>query len=128
MTEQKLVDNLLSQAEKDFQTAEALFANKSYTYTLFFGQLTLEKILKALIVKKKNIIYPPLHSLAKLAQIAGINLSKSQRAELEEITSYNIKARYDDIKLSFYKKATPAYSTKWLNKIKEWQIWLKSQF
>lgn len=128
MTANKLIDSLLLQSEKDYQTASDLFKKKYYTYALFFGQLTLEKLLKALIIRKKNKVYPPIHSLTKLASIAGLDLTSLQREDLEEITSFNIKARYDDIKLSFFQKATEKYTLKWISKIKEYRKWLKSLF
>ena len=33
---------------------------------------------------------------------------------IDEISKFNISARYDDIKLKFYKKATAQYATLWL--------------
>jgi len=128
MTEQKIIDNLLLQAERDYLLSEKLFKDKDYTYSLFFGQQTIEKILKALVVKKKNVIYPPIHSLVKLIEIAGININSKQIRELEEISSFNIEGRYDDIKFSFYKKATKIYTKDWFNKIKEYRKWFLNLF
>lgn len=126
MTAQKLKDVLLIQANSDFKVAQDLLKSGSYMYALFFGQLALEKILKGLIVHHKSEIYPPIHSLTKLAQVAGIKLSKDQSKDFDEITSFNIKARYDDVKFTFYKKATIEYASLWFNKIKEHKKWLES--
>lgn len=128
MTAQKLTEALQKQAQKDWQTAKNLFNTKQYSYALFFGHLTLEKTLKVLIVKKTNSVYPPVHALNTLAQKAKIKLNKDQENELEEITTYNIKARYDDIKLSFYKKANKKYTALWMKKIEKYYLWLKKQF
>lgn len=126
MTAQQLKDVLLIQANNDFKVARDLLKSGSYMYALFFGQLTLEKILKALIVHHKSEIYPPIHSLTKLAQEAGIKLNKEQNNEFDEITSFNIKARYDDVKFSFYKKATKDYANIWFSKIRGYKKWLES--
>ena len=128
MTQKDIINSLLKQADKDYQIAVELYASRKYNYCLFFGQLVLEKLLKALIVKKNNRLYPPIHSLTKLAEEIKLNLSEEQIADLKEITSYNIEARYDDIKLSFYKKATKEYTRKWFSKIKKYYLWLKNQF
>ncbi|PIQ69852.1 DNA-binding protein, partial [Candidatus Shapirobacteria bacterium CG11_big_fil_rev_8_21_14_0_20_40_12] len=53
-----------------------------------------------------------------MASEAGIELTEEQKQDFKEITSYNIEARYDDIKLSFYKKATKEYALKWAKKCK----------
>jgi hypothetical protein len=90
--------------------------------------LVLEKLLKALIVKKNNKLYSPIHSLTKLAEQIKIKLSEEQIIDFKEISSYNIEARYDDIKFSFYKKASKEYTEKWFNKIKKYYLWLKNQF
>lgn len=34
-------------------------------------------------------------------------------SQLNEITTFNIEARYDDYKLSFYKKANKEYAEEW---------------
>ena len=74
--------------------------------------LALEKIIKAKIISQnKEIIYT--HNLVRLMKLTNIPLSKELEDELTEITTYNIEARYDDYKLSFYKKATKKYTGKW---------------
>lgn len=128
MTSQKLTEALLLQAERDFQTASDLYKKDNYTYALFFGQLAIEKIIKALIVKKKNQIYPPIHSLRKLSNLAGLELNLNQKKDFDEITKFNIEARYDDVKFSFYKRADKIYTSIWFIKIKKYKIWLENQF
>jgi hypothetical protein len=47
---------------------------------------------------------------------------------LAEITVFNISARYDDYKKSFYFACDKKYTKKYLEKGKELLLWLKSQF
>ncbi len=47
--------------------------------------------------------------------------------QLKEITTFNIRARYDNIKLEFYKKATREYTEKWFSTAKEGYQWLKEK-
>jgi len=49
------------------------------------------------------------------------------KLQLTTITAYNINARYDDYKRSFYKKCTFEYTNKWVEIIKELRLWIKKQ-
>ena len=128
MTKSEFIRYWQEGSKKSLKMAEDLFDLGHYDWCLFFCHLTLEKILKGLVVKATGEQPFPIHDLEKLAQQAELKLKKEQTAELNEITTFNIQARYDDIKLSFYKKATKDYTEKFLNKTKEWYQWLKSQF
>jgi len=125
MAAEGMIDFWRNSAEVDLKVAEDNLKLGHYNWALFFFQLVLEKILKSLVVKRKNRNPLPTHDLVKLASEAEINLSKEQKQDFKEITSYNIEARYDDIKLSFYKKATKKYAEKWEKKCKEYYLWLK---
>lgn len=125
MTEQDLIEFWRKSAEDDLKVAEDNLKLGHYHWALFFFQLVLEKILKSLVVKRKSRNPLPTHDLAKLASEAGMDLTVEQKQDLKEITSYNIEARYDDIKLSFYKKATKEYAEKWAKKCMEYYLWLK---
>lgn len=94
--------------------AKDLFATKHYHHALFFCHLSLEKILKAYYLVQKNRYPPPIHDLLRLAKKSGLILPKAYLTSLSEINTFNIRARYDDIKRSFYKKATKKYAAKWL--------------
>ena len=48
--EQKIIQYWAATSKQDFETAEILFENKKYSHALFFCHLSIEKILKALIV------------------------------------------------------------------------------
>jgi len=128
MTESEFIKYWQDSSERSLKTAEDLFDLKYYDWCLFFCHLTLEKILKGLVVKATGKQPLPIHDLEKLAQQAKLKLTQKQVAELNEITAFNIQARYDDIKLSFYKKATKDYTQKFLNKTRKWHQWLESQF
>ncbi|MEA2082888.1 MAG: HEPN domain-containing protein [Thermodesulfobacteriota bacterium] len=44
----------LKTADQDWRVANHLFEKKDYSYALFFGHLTIEKILKAIFIDKKT--------------------------------------------------------------------------
>jgi len=95
-----------------------LFNLKRYSDTLFYGHLVLEKILKALIVQNKKKHPQPTHNLLVLLKEAGIDLEKEEVEFLAEVNKFNIRTRYPDYKLSFYKIATLKYTRPRLEKIK----------
>lgn len=103
-----------SSSKKDLQIAEELFESKRYNYSLFFLHLSIEKLLKGIFVTKMNEAAPAIHDLVNLAKRAKISLTQVQTKQLEEISKFNIAARYDDYKLKFYKKATEPFTSRWI--------------
>lgn len=97
----------------------ALFKSKRYSNCLFFGHIVLEKILKALVVQKTSKHSPHSHDLLLLMQKANLDLSQEDENFLDTVNDFNIKARYPDYKLAFYKKCTKEYTTFNLEKIKK---------
>jgi len=127
MSQDEAVNRWLESAEKNIQMMDDMFGLKHYDWALFFGQLALEKMLKALVVQNTDQPPPYIHNLEKLAQIANITFSESDKPFLSEITTFHVAARYDDIKLVLYGKATPEFTEKYIRKIKEIFLWLKPQ-
>lgn len=115
-------------AQEDLETATTLVKAKRYHHGLFFCHLALEKLIKGLVYKNTNKHPLPIHDLYKLALQAKISISDDLFKDLEEINSWNIKARYDNIKREFYKKATEKFTLAWFKKIKELFKWLKNQY
>ncbi|MBF8280483.1 MAG: HEPN domain protein [Candidatus Magasanikbacteria bacterium] len=115
-------------AEEVIKTADILFKSNRLDACLFFCHLALEKLLKGLVVQNTNAPAPPLHDLTKLADIAQIALSSKQKQDLRTITIFNIAGRYDDIKLSFYKKCTPSFTKKYSDITKTLVLWLKKSY
>jgi len=124
MTQSQAVKYWLKSAEKNIKVAQDNFKLKHYDWCLFFWQLAIEKILKG-IVTKKGLAAPPIHNLHKLAKIAQIPVDEKNKEMLNEITTFNIEARYDDYKFSFYKKATPEYTKKWIKNCQAVYLWLQ---
>ena len=127
MDVQKLVDYWIISAEDDIKTVEALWKSKRYHHCLFFCHLVVEKSLKAHVVKVTGEQAMPVHNLIRLARDAGIDLPSEKESYLEEINTFNVRARYQDYKLKFYKKATREYTEKWYGRSLEVFQWLKEQ-
>jgi len=123
-SEQEVVTYWLTASEEDFDSAEILFQNEKYHHALFFCHLSIEKMLKAIIVRSTKTAPPLIHDLVRLAEKATLPLSEPQRDEFAEMTTFNIEARYNDYKLSFRAKADRQFSLKYLKKTREILQWL----
>jgi HEPN domain-containing protein len=104
-----------------------LYKSKDYMWALFLGHLVIEKLLKGLAVKNNAVNIPKIHDLNKLAKLSGLTLDESIKDIFDEITSFNIEARYPDYKNEFYKKCDAEFCLININKISEIRKWLLDQ-
>jgi len=114
----------LKTADQDWKVANHLFEKKDYSYALFFGHLTIEKILKAIFTNKKDKTPPFSHNLVYLSEKAGLELNDENLELLEEVSDFNLEARYPDDKFSFYKKSTMEFTKNKLKQIERLKKWL----
>jgi HEPN domain-containing protein len=124
MTKEEIIRYWVESSDMDFAAMDSLFANGHYVWTLFVGHLVIEKLLKALYVKRVDAQVPRSHNLLAIAEKTGIDLSTEQKLLMDEITGFNIRARYPDVKQRFYKKATRAFAEDRLRRIQELRVWL----
>lgn len=127
MDKQEKVNYWIKSSENDWLVAGHLFEKKDYPYALFFGHLTIEKLIKAIFVSKFDKSPPYTHRLAYLAEKTGLKISAKRLELLEIITDFNLEARYPDEKFSFHKKCTKKFTEAKLKKIKEMKKWLLKQ-
>jgi len=127
MTKKEVVDYWIKTSDKDFKVMGDLFNNRHFAWALFVGHLVIEKLLKAYYVKTVDIKVPFIHNLLLIAQKTNLKLTDEQKNFLNLLTTFNIKGRYSDYKLEFYKKCTRKFTEDNINKIKEIRLWLKIQ-
>ena len=116
----------LKEALEALNVADHLYEKNDYSYSLFFGHLAIEKLLKGLFVLKKGEHAPYIHNLQRLAEMLDIKLTDDQTEKLITITRFNLESRYPDQKRSFRKKCTKKFTENELKKIKDIFKWLKS--
>ncbi len=121
----KVVKHWTETSDNDFETMLKLYNSKSYGWSLFLGHISTEKLLKALYVKRFEKHAPFIHNLYRLGELIGLEMTDEQSDWLDEITSFNLNARYDDYKKEFYKLCTPDYTKNWIDKIKIIRTWIK---
>ncbi len=102
-----------------------LYQTRNNSWALFMGHLVIEKLLKALYVKEVGEYPPLIHDLRRICEKANVKPDNTQQIILDSISRFNISARYDDYKQSFYKLCTDNFTTEWIDKIENCRIWIK---
>lgn len=115
-------------SDYDFETAKFMFKAKRYPYCLFMCHLSIEKLLKALIVKIKEEHAPYSHNLINLAKETGLNFEEKDKLLLADLTEFNLEARYPEWQKEFYKKCSKEYTENYFDKTKKLHKWLKKHF
>jgi HEPN domain-containing protein len=121
----KIIKHWIDTSEEDFQTMLSLYDSKSYSWSLFLGHISVEKLLKAVYVSKYKKHAPFLHNLYRLAELNNISMTEEQSDWLDKITSFNLNARYDDYKREFQMLCTRDFTKDWIEKIKIIRTWIK---
>jgi HEPN domain-containing protein len=114
----EIIKYWLAGAAHDEETMHALYQSRRYSDALFFAHMVLEKIIKALVVRHTREHAPYMHDLVRLSELSGVPMSEADLDLLDIVNSFNIRARYPDYKLRFYKRCTREYTTGYLKEIR----------
>lgn len=118
-----MISSLVQSAARDRLTAKQMREHGHPDWSLLVFHLTLEKVLKAMIVEAEQT--PPYtHNLRQLADTAGLSLSDERQDWLDQITDSNLEACYPETKEEFYHKATPEFTAVWHERCEELYLWL----
>ena len=110
---------------RKWETAKSLFGSGKYSDCLFYAHLALELLLKGKYLESRKKIFPITHDLERLALLSDVKLPGKYAKHLAVINTFNIAARYDDFKFSFYKKATKKFAQKYFSLTREIMLWLR---
>ncbi len=125
---ENLIDELILQADNDKGAAEALLAAGYYAHALFWLHLVLEKLCKALWVKRnEDEHYPHIHNLIKLLKQADANLTNEQILLYTDMNQFQAKGRYAEELATKEKTITKDLSEMYFQKINNEIVWLKNQ-
>lgn len=127
MEKDALIKYWIESSDRDFVTMQHLFEKHDYHWALFMGHLVIERLVKAYYVKSINNQPPFIHNLLRLAEKANLNLTDDQKDFLVTVTTFNIRARYDDYKHAFYKTCTKEFTEKWIKEIEGFRSWIKAE-
>ena len=115
------------QSDYDLETAFDMFKSGRYVYSIFMCHLSLEKVLKGLLVKTKGEYPSKSHSLIYFVEKLELKMEDSMYEFLFMLNKISVPTRYpEDLR-----KLVAAYSKERtdniLNRTKEIQLWIKQQ-
>lgn len=88
------IEYWLQLARLDLENARRSLRGESYLHCIFGCQQSLEKLLKALVVKSTATAPPRTHNLIRLADLTGVSLSMIQQQFLSKLSVEYIETRY----------------------------------
>ncbi|MBU1671697.1 MAG: HEPN domain-containing protein [Actinobacteria bacterium] len=118
--------NWIEQSKYDLETARAMLDSSRYLYVLFCCQQALEKILKAIIVKRSGDMPPRIHNLMRLAEKGQIVLSDERADFVRELSAYYIQTRYPEELAQLLSDVDEEMARRILEQAKELFSWLES--
>lgn len=93
---QKQIEYWQNGSLDDFETAKVLIDNRRYIHGLFFCHLSIEKIIKAIVVKTTHEIPPKSHDLFFLSKKANIDLPEDRQSIIQILMKYQLEGRYPE--------------------------------
>ena len=121
-----LIQYWVSGSKDDLESAVSIFSKaERYPASPFFLHLAIEKALKAAYVKKNQTHAPFTHNLLSLIEKLGWNANEEWLTLAAEINEFNTESRYPDQKLEFQTKATKAFAKGYLDRGKDFLLWIE---
>lgn len=113
-------------ANRDLQFAGRLIAyqDEEILYCFFYLHLTIEKAIKAHVVRQTRSLPPKIHNLLVLADLGQVQMSQEQLDFCGRINRYNIEARYPNLAIP---APTLQKAKEYFEKTKELMEWLIGQ-
>ena len=106
-----------AQGKEDLDTAVYLFEGGKYKQSSFYSQQTVEKVLKALLLKKTSTLIK-IHDLVRLAKL--VELDAKFMADCEKLTFVYIDARYPDTLSTSYSEEETKLDLDRARRILQW--------
>jgi HEPN domain-containing protein len=128
MTNREYIEDLIAQAEDDFGASGALAIAGYLGQSLFYMHLSLEKLCKALWIRKNDSMkYPYVHNLIKLLTDLDVSLTQDQKIFYSDMNRFQAKGRYPDTLHEIEETVTPDIFEKYSETAKKEIQWLTEQ-
>ena len=128
MTKEDHIEHWLSSAEESWESAKYLAKGKHFSLSLFALHLSLEKMFKAIWIKKSVKDNPPyIHDLRKLAEMVNLEISAEDYDYLAIINSWNIRGMYPDYTKRLYQSTTVNYLNEQIGRTGKIKLWLQEE-
>ena len=83
-------------SREEWEVACELIANGRTRHGLFGAHLALEKILKAHVCRHTGDLAPRIHNLARLVELAALDIDQETKNFLFEMNKFNLVGRYPE--------------------------------
>ena len=110
-------------ADDDIETAEILIEKGKFVHGLFFCHLSIEKIIKALVVKETREIPPKSHDIFYLAEKANVTIPEDSQVISQILMKYQLEGRYPEY---FPSKPQPDSAKKYFIETQKLMKWFKT--
>lgn len=116
-------------ADYDIGTAESLFKARRWLYVAFMCHQAIEKTLKAYWCGTREDDPPYIHNHKRLASGCGLyeQMSEEQHKFIENVTNYNIEARYPEDKDALYRQLSKQACRQMIDETKQLMQWIQEK-
>lgn len=121
---EKIIYYWTESSDQNYATMKNLLKSRDYSWALFIGHLVIEKLLKAHYVKDQKRHALHTHDLLRLSSKCDIEVSNEHEEWLDNISTFNLNARYDNYKQDFVKLCTKEFTAVWVQRIEKIREWL----
>lgn len=121
---QKQIDYWTAVSKDDLITSELLISNGRFLHGLFWCHLTIEKAIKAHVVKTTRQVPPRTHNLNWLIEKTDLKPDDSGLDLLGNLMVYQLEGRYPE---NFPSIPSKSIALDLLNKTKDFHTWLISK-
>jgi HEPN domain-containing protein len=120
----KQIEYWIEGAKNDLEAAELLIKNGKILHGLFFCHLSIEKAIKAIVVKVTNEVPPRSHNLIYLSEMANLFIDNDFTIFIGVLMKYQLEGRYPD-----YQPELPSseITNDYFLKTKQLLQWLENQ-
>ena len=115
------------QSDYDLETAFDMFKSGRYVYCIFMCHLSLEKVLKGLLVKSKGEFPSKSHSLIYFVEKIELKMDDSYYEFLFILNKISVPTRYPENLRKLVAEYSKERTENILNRTKEIQSWIKQQ-
>ena len=120
MTKEQHIAYWINTAQYDWTGSVNAFDAKDYMHCLFWANLVLEKLAKALWVKTHEDNIPPkIHNIVWLLEQSNIDLGEETMNFLRKFNDFQLSGRYPDYSNDIYQLCTKDFTYNQLQKVKE---------
>ena len=127
MRKGKGYEEWVKQAKYDLETAKAMFKSRRYIYVVFMSHLSIEKILKALFLKRLKKFPPKTHNLLYLVEKIGLDIPEKLYNFIFMLNRVSVPTRYPEDLSKMLKEFNKRRAEKILKNTEEVFLWIKEK-